>query len=125
MQQYLASNCMFFCIGIFFCNIMSINEKLFFNTNQFSFLRVVFSLVNLDLGYDSLMRCLKSLKLDCNLCSLCIFDYLSCFLFSLEMLFSSQKILIISNCSSSCYTHFIILLKTALYNCQCIFIHED
>ena len=37
---------------IFFCNVMSINEELFFNTNQFSFLRVVFSLVNLDLGFE-------------------------------------------------------------------------
>ena len=37
---------------IFFCNVISINEELFFNTSQFSFLRVVFSLVNLDLGFE-------------------------------------------------------------------------
>ncbi|XP_065913753.1 uncharacterized protein [Dysidea avara] len=37
---------------IFFCNVMSINENLFFNENQFSFLRVFISLINLDLGFD-------------------------------------------------------------------------
>ena len=37
---------------IFFCNVMSINEDLFFNENRFSFLRVFISLINLDLGFD-------------------------------------------------------------------------
>ena len=36
---------------IFFCNVMGINEELFFNT-EFSFLRVFISLVNLDLGFE-------------------------------------------------------------------------
>ena len=36
---------------IFFCNIMSINERLFFNTTNSSFVRVFVSLVNLDLGF--------------------------------------------------------------------------
>ena len=39
---------------IFFCNVMSINEQLFFNTeiSRFSFLRVFISLLNLDLGFE-------------------------------------------------------------------------
>ena len=39
---------------IFFCNVMSINERLFFNTedSQFLFLRVFISLINLDLGFE-------------------------------------------------------------------------
>ena len=37
---------------IFFCNVMSINKNLFFNENQFSFLRVFISLINLDLGFN-------------------------------------------------------------------------
>ena len=37
---------------IFFCNAMSINENLFYNENQFSFLRVFISFINLDLGFD-------------------------------------------------------------------------
>ena len=39
---------------IFFCNMMSINEKLFFNENisRFSFLRVFISIFNLDLGFE-------------------------------------------------------------------------
>ncbi|XP_065915059.1 uncharacterized protein [Dysidea avara] len=37
---------------IFFCNVMSINEDLFFNTIKFSFLRVFISLINLDLGFE-------------------------------------------------------------------------
>jgi len=37
---------------IFFCNVMSINENLFFNEKQFSFLRVFISFINLDLGFD-------------------------------------------------------------------------
>ncbi|XP_065914932.1 uncharacterized protein [Dysidea avara] len=39
---------------IFFCNVMSINEHLFFNTtiSRFSFLRVYISIVNLDLGFE-------------------------------------------------------------------------
>ena len=39
---------------IFFCNVMSINEQLFFNTEhfQFLFLRVFISLINLDLGFE-------------------------------------------------------------------------
>jgi len=38
---------------IFFCNVMSINEELFFNTqiSEFSFLHVFISLINLDLGF--------------------------------------------------------------------------
>ena len=37
---------------IFFCNVMSINEDLFFNTTKFSFLRVFISLINLDIGFE-------------------------------------------------------------------------
>ncbi|XP_065915255.1 uncharacterized protein [Dysidea avara] len=39
---------------IFFCNVMSINEQLFFNSeiNNFSFLRVFISIFNLDLGFE-------------------------------------------------------------------------
>ena len=39
---------------IFFCNVMSINERLFFNTedSQFLFLRVFISLISLDLGFE-------------------------------------------------------------------------
>ena len=39
---------------IFFCNVMSINEELFFNEKilQFSFLRVFISIFNLDLGVE-------------------------------------------------------------------------
>ncbi|XP_065914891.1 uncharacterized protein [Dysidea avara] len=39
---------------IFFCNVMSMNEQLFFNTeiSRFSFLRVFISLINLDLGFE-------------------------------------------------------------------------
>ena len=39
---------------IFFCNVMSINEHLFFNTtiSRFSFLRVYISIINLDLGFE-------------------------------------------------------------------------
>ena len=39
---------------IFFCNVMSINEHLFFNVedSQFLFLRVFISLINLDLGFE-------------------------------------------------------------------------
>ena len=39
---------------VFFCNVISINERLFFNTenSQFLFLRVLFSLINLDLGFE-------------------------------------------------------------------------
>ena len=39
---------------IFFCNVMGINEELFFNTeiSMFSFLRVFISLINLDLGFE-------------------------------------------------------------------------
>jgi len=37
---------------IFFCNVMSINEDLFFNTIKFSFLRAFISLINLDLGFE-------------------------------------------------------------------------
>ena len=39
---------------IFFCNFMSINEQLFFNTKRsnFSFLRAFISLINLDLGFE-------------------------------------------------------------------------
>ncbi|XP_065914879.1 uncharacterized protein [Dysidea avara] len=39
---------------IFFCNVMSINEQLFFNTKRssFSFLRAFISLINLDLGFE-------------------------------------------------------------------------
>ena len=39
---------------IFFCNVMSINERLFFNTehSQFLFLRIFISLINLDLGFE-------------------------------------------------------------------------
>ena len=39
---------------IFFCNVMSINEQLFFNAtiSRFSFLRVYISIINLDLGFE-------------------------------------------------------------------------
>jgi len=39
---------------IFFCNVMGINEQLFFNTeiSKFSFLRVFISVINLDLGFE-------------------------------------------------------------------------
>jgi len=39
---------------IFFCNVMSINEELFFNVNisRFTFLRIFISTVNLDLGFE-------------------------------------------------------------------------
>ena len=39
---------------IFFCNVMSINERLFFNTedSQFLFLRAFISIINLDLGFE-------------------------------------------------------------------------
>ena len=37
---------------IFFCNIMSINESLLYNTSNFSFVRLFISLVNLDLGFE-------------------------------------------------------------------------
>lgn len=39
---------------VFFCNVMSINEKLFFNENisRFSFLRLFISIFNLDLGFE-------------------------------------------------------------------------
>ena len=39
---------------VFFCNVMSINEKIFFNENisTFSFIRLFISIVNLDLGFE-------------------------------------------------------------------------
>ena len=39
---------------IFFCNVVSINEELFFNVNisRFTFLRIFISTVNLDLGFE-------------------------------------------------------------------------
>ena len=37
---------------IFFCNIMSINDVLFFNPSEFSFVRLYISLINLDLGFE-------------------------------------------------------------------------
>ena len=37
---------------IFFCNIMSINDILFFNPSEFSFVRLYVSLINLDLGFE-------------------------------------------------------------------------
>ena len=37
---------------IFFCNIMSINENLFFDTSKFSSVRLFVSLINLDLGFE-------------------------------------------------------------------------
>jgi len=39
---------------IFYCNMMSINEELFFNVNisRFTFLRVFISTINLDLGFE-------------------------------------------------------------------------
>ena len=39
---------------VFFCNVMSINEKLFFNENisTFSFIRLFISIFNLDLGFE-------------------------------------------------------------------------
>ncbi|XP_065914261.1 uncharacterized protein [Dysidea avara] len=52
---------------IFFCNIISINEQLFFNVNNtsFSFVRVFISIINLDLGftlcfYDGMTELVKS-----------------------------------------------------------------
>ncbi|XP_065893230.1 uncharacterized protein [Dysidea avara] len=52
---------------IFFCNMMSINEKLFFNTeiSKYSFLRMFISLINLDLGieicfYDGMSQLAKT-----------------------------------------------------------------
>ena len=37
---------------IFFCNIMSINESLFFDQSKLSFVRIFVSLINLDLGFE-------------------------------------------------------------------------
>ena len=39
---------------VFFCNVISINEKLFFNENisRFSFIRLFISIFNLDLGFE-------------------------------------------------------------------------
>ena len=37
---------------IFFCNIMSINESLFFDPSEVSFVRIFISLINLDLGFE-------------------------------------------------------------------------
>ena len=37
---------------IFFCNIMSINDVLFFHPSEFSFVRIFVSLINLDLGFE-------------------------------------------------------------------------
>ena len=39
---------------IFLCNVMCINERMFFNTedSQFTFLRVAFSIISLDLGFE-------------------------------------------------------------------------
>ena len=39
---------------VFFCNVMSINEKIFFNENisTFSFIRLFISIFNLDLGFE-------------------------------------------------------------------------
>ena len=39
---------------VFFCNVMSINEKIFFNENisKFSFVRLFISVFNLDLGFE-------------------------------------------------------------------------
>ena len=37
---------------IFFCNIMSINENLFFDPSTFSFIRLFVSFINLDLGFE-------------------------------------------------------------------------
>ena len=37
---------------IFFCNVMSINETLFFDPSKFSFIRLFISLINLDLGFE-------------------------------------------------------------------------
>ena len=52
---------------IFFCNVMSINEKLFFNAeiSKYSFLRMFISLINLDLGieicfYDGMSQLAKT-----------------------------------------------------------------
>ena len=52
---------------VFFCNVMSINEKLFFNENisRFSFLRFFISIFNLDLGievcfYDGMDQLVKT-----------------------------------------------------------------
>ena len=52
---------------IFFCNVMSINEQLLFNTeiSKYSFLRMFISLINLDLGveicfYDGMSQLAKT-----------------------------------------------------------------
>ena len=52
---------------IFFCNAMSINEQVFFNTeiSRFSFVRAFISIINLDLGfsicfYDGMTELMKS-----------------------------------------------------------------
>ena len=37
---------------IFFCNVMSINETLFFDPSRFSFIRLFISVINLDLGFE-------------------------------------------------------------------------
>ena len=37
---------------IFFCNIMSIKDVLFFDPSEFSFVRLYVSLINLDLGFE-------------------------------------------------------------------------
>ena len=37
---------------IFFCNVMSINETLFFDPSRFSFIRIFVSIINLDLGFE-------------------------------------------------------------------------
>ena len=37
---------------IFFCNIMSVSDSLFFNPSKFSFVRLFVSLINLDLGFE-------------------------------------------------------------------------
>ena len=37
---------------IFFCNVMSINESLFFDPSEFSFIRLFISVINLDLGFE-------------------------------------------------------------------------
>ena len=37
---------------IFFCNVTSINECLFFDPSKFSFIKIFISLINLDLGFE-------------------------------------------------------------------------
>ena len=37
---------------IFFCNVVSINENVFFNSSKFSYIRLLVSLINLDLGFE-------------------------------------------------------------------------